>query len=111
MYRFAIKTGLIRELEKKFNKHHVVLVAQRTMLGKTHKRKGVAIRPYNRTLTDIYQKMLEDICGSTEIVGQRILVRADGTQLYVFYPFSIQKFKLRHGYTIRFCSTVCVFEA
>lgn len=32
---------LVREMEKKFSKKHVVFIAQRTMLDKNFKRKGL----------------------------------------------------------------------
>jgi small subunit ribosomal protein S7e len=76
-----IQSRLIRELEKKFNKKHVVLIAQRTILGKDCSRKGISVRPRTRTLTSVHQKILEDIVGPTEIVGQRMRIQADGKKL------------------------------
>merc|ERR1711918_199858 len=80
-----IQPRLIRELEKKFPKKHVCLVAQRTMLGLDHKRKGVQVRPFSRTLTCVYEAMLEDIVGSTDIVGKRVRVGVDGSKLLKIY--------------------------
>jgi len=80
-----IQTRLTRELEKKFQKKHVVFVAQRTMLNLDHKRKGVAVRPFSRTLTRVYEAMLEDIVGSTDIVGKRVRVGVDGSKLLKIY--------------------------
>merc|ERR1719502_1010304 len=40
-----IQGRLIRELEKKFNKAHVCFVANRTILDKTFRRKGLKVRP------------------------------------------------------------------
>ena len=40
---------LIREMEKKLSKRHVIFTAERTILGKTFRRKGLALRPRSRT--------------------------------------------------------------
>merc|ERR1719491_2781448 len=70
-----IQGRLIREMEKKFNKKHVIFVAQRTMLDKDFKRNnkksGFKIRPRSRTLTAVHESILEDIVGPTEIYGKR----------------------------------------
>merc|ERR1711865_801086 len=80
-----IQGRLIRELEKKFNKKHVIFVASRTMLDKNFKRKGLALRPRSRTLTSVHEAMLEDIVGPTEIHGKRTRVSVDGTKLLKVY--------------------------
>ena len=72
---------LIREMEKKLSKRHVVFTAERTILGKTFRRKGLAIRPRSRTLTSVHESILEDIVGPTEIVGKRTRCRVDGSKL------------------------------
>merc|ERR1712161_40456 len=72
---------LIRELEKKFNKKHVIFVASRTMLDKNFKRKGLTLRPHSRTLTSVQESILEDVVGPTEIVGKRTRCSVDGTKL------------------------------
>merc|ERR1712060_198218 len=76
-----IQGRLIRELEKKFNKKHVVFIASRTILDKNFKRKGLKIRPRNRTLTSVQESMLEDIVGPTEIHGKRTRISVDGHKL------------------------------
>merc|ERR1740121_2141556 len=76
-----IQGRLIREMEKKFSKKHVVFVAQRTMLDKSFKRKGLKIRPRSRTLTACQESILEDIVGPTEIQGKRTRVSVDGSKL------------------------------
>merc|ERR1740129_859589 len=76
-----IQGRLIRELEKKFNKKHVIFIAKRTVLGKDFKRKGLTVRPRNRTLTAVQESILEDIVGPTEIFGKRTRVSVDGTKL------------------------------
>ncbi|DBA01623.1 TPA: hypothetical protein N0F65_011379, partial [Lagenidium giganteum] len=87
-YRLAksfnkIQARLVRELEKKFSGRHVVIIAQRTILGKgfarSHKTSGP--RPRSRTLTAVQEAILDDIVYPTEIVGKRTRVRLDGTKL------------------------------
>lgn len=57
----AIQTRLVRELEKKFSGRHVVIIAQRTILGKSFSRagKGSGPRPRSRTLTAVQECILE----------------------------------------------------
>ena len=76
-----VQGRLIREMEKKLSKRHVVFTAERTILGKTFRRKGLAIRPRSRTLTSVHESILEDIVGPTEIVGKRTRCRVDGSKL------------------------------
>merc|ERR1711957_853630 len=76
-----IQGRLIRELEKKFNKRHIVMVANRTILDKNFKRKGLKVRPRSRTLTSVHESILEDVVGPTEIVGKRTRISVDGTKL------------------------------
>ncbi|CEM24409.1 unnamed protein product [Vitrella brassicaformis CCMP3155] len=71
-----IQSRLIHELEKKFGRRHVVLVAQRTMMKRATK--GMKIRPRSRTLTAVHQALLEDVVGPTEIVGKRTRIKAEG---------------------------------
>merc|ERR1712166_164440 len=76
-----IQGRLIRELEKKFGKKHVTFVANRTILDKTFRRKGLKVRPRTRTLTSVHESILEDLVGPTEIVGKRTRISVDGTKL------------------------------
>merc|ERR1712194_69256 len=48
-----IQARLVRELEKKFSGKHVIIVAQRNILGKSYARsqKTKGLRPRSRTLT------------------------------------------------------------
>lgn len=75
-----IQGRLIRELEKKFAKN-IVFVANRTILDKNFRRRGIDVRPRSRTLTKVHEALLEDIVGPTEIVGKRTRVSVDGTKL------------------------------
>merc|ERR1719378_1676048 len=56
-----IQGRLIRELEKKFSKRHVVFTANRTILNKNFRSQGFQIRPRSRTLTSVQEQVLEDI--------------------------------------------------
>merc|ERR1712008_602575 len=76
-----IQGRLVRELEKKLAKRHVVLVANRTVLDKDFRRKGIKVRPRNRTLTAVQESILEDVVGPTEIFGKRTRVTVDGSKL------------------------------
>ena len=83
-----IQVALVRELEKKFNGQHVVLIADRTILGKGFARNKKATsgpRPRSRTLLHVQEKMLDDLVYPTEIVGKRIACRADGTKTMKVY--------------------------
>merc|ERR1711879_816467 len=72
---------LIRELEKKFAKKHVIFVANRTILDKNFRRKGLKVRPRTRTLTAVHDAILEDVVGPTEIIGRRTRIGMDGSKL------------------------------
>merc|ERR1711933_704995 len=76
-----IQGRLIRELEKKFSKRHVVFVANRTILDKNFRRKGLEVRPRSRTLTAVHDSILEDVVGPTEIFGKRTRISVDGSKL------------------------------
>merc|ERR1712183_853669 len=76
-----IQGRLIRELEKKISKKHIVFVANRTILDKNFRRKGLKVRPRSRTLTSVRESILEDIIGPTEITGKRTRISVDGTKV------------------------------
>ena len=77
---------LTRELEKKFSDRHVVFVAQRRMLRKPTRTSRVKQkRPRSRTLTNVHEKILEDLVYPTEIVGKRTRVAVDGSKLLKVY--------------------------
>lgn len=83
---------LTRELEKKFSDRHVVFIAQRRMLRKPTRNSRVKQkRPRSRTLTNVHEKILEDLVHPTEIVGKRTRVGVDGSKLLkVYVPNLIQ---------------------
>mmetsp|Transcript_73748 Transcript_73748/g.171024 ORF Transcript_73748/g.171024 Transcript_73748/m.171024 type:complete len:193 (-) Transcript_73748:112-690(-) len=76
-----IQARLIRELEKKFSRKHVIFVCNRTILDKNFRRKGLKVRPRSRTLTAVHEAILEDVVGPTEIVGKRTRISVDGSKL------------------------------
>ena len=61
---------------------HVVIVAQRTILGKSYARstKTKGPRPRSRTLTAVQDAILEDLVFPTEIVGKRTRCKLDGSK-------------------------------
>ena len=81
-----IQQRLVRELEKKFSGRHVVVIAQRTILGKKFARskKNKGPRPRSRTLTAVQSALIEDLVYPTEIVGKRTRVKLDGKVMKVF---------------------------
>merc|ERR1712032_231374 len=76
-----IQGRLIRELEKKMAKKHLIFIANRTILDKNFRRKGLKVRPRSRTLTSVHESILEDIIGPTEIVGKRTRIGVDGSKI------------------------------
>jgi small subunit ribosomal protein S7e len=85
---------LTRELEKKFSDRHVVFVAQRRMLRKPTRTSRVKQkRPRSRTLTNVHERILEDLVYPTEIVGKRTRVAADGSKLLKVYADLLNIFR------------------
>eukprot|EP00561_Arcocellulus_cornucervis_P013551 CAMPEP_0185799886 /NCGR_PEP_ID=MMETSP1322-20130828/571_1 /TAXON_ID=265543 /ORGANISM="Minutocellus polymorphus, Strain RCC2270" /LENGTH=186 /DNA_ID=CAMNT_0028495491 /DNA_START=65 /DNA_END=625 /DNA_ORIENTATION=- len=82
-----IHQKLIRELEKKFSGRHVLVIAQRTILGSSYKRttRSAAPRPRSRTLTAVQDAILEDIVYPTEISGKRTRCKVDGKRIVKVY--------------------------
>ena len=63
LHKGTVQPKLVRELEKKFSGRHVLLIAQRTILGKnfTRSSKQGGVRPRSRTLTSVHEAILDDI--------------------------------------------------
>lgn len=68
-------TRLVRELEKKYSKH-IIIVGQRK--AETRKMSKMIKREYKHTLTAVHEALLEDVCFPVEVVAKRTRVRADG---------------------------------
>merc|ERR1711871_1715744 len=66
-----------------FSGRHVIVVGQRTILGKNYARsaKSKGPRPRSRTLTAVQDAILEDLVYPTEIVGKRTRCKADGIKV------------------------------
>ena len=88
-----IQGRLVRDLEKKFNNKHVVIIAQRTILSKNFARKSHGqLRPRSRTLSAVHDSILEDMVYPTRIVGRRIRVKNDNNKVHkIFLDPSAQK--------------------
>lgn len=82
-----IQLRLVRELEKKFSGCHVVIIAQRSILGKSYARdqKTQGLRPRSRTLTAVQNAILDDIVYPTEIEGKRTRCKVDGQKVVKVY--------------------------
>jgi small subunit ribosomal protein S7e len=78
-----VQQRLIRELEKKFSGKHVLLIAQRRIQRqeKRQTRNLKQKRPRSRTLTAVYDAILDDILYPSEIAGKRTRVRLDGSKI------------------------------
>uniref|UniRef100_A0A7S2RUE9 40S ribosomal protein S7 n=2 Tax=Stramenopiles TaxID=33634 RepID=A0A7S2RUE9_9STRA len=78
----AIHVRLVRELEKKLQGRHVVIIAHRTIYGDSYNRnvKTRGVRPRSRTLTAVQEGILDDLVFPTEIVGKRTRYKLDGSK-------------------------------
>lgn len=79
-----IQSKLVKELEKKFNGKHFVVIAQRKILPKPSRKSNHGQkqkRPISRTLTAVHEATLNDLVYPAEIVGKRIRVKMDGSKL------------------------------
>jgi len=82
-----IQQRLVRELEKKFSGRQVLVIAQRTILGKSYARsqKTKGLRPRSRTLSAVQDAILDDIVYPTEITGKRTRCKVDGKRILKVY--------------------------
>lgn len=94
-----VQARLVRELEKKFSGKHVVFVGERRILPKPTRKtrtKNKQKRPRSRTLTSVYDAILEDLVFPAEIVGKRIRVKLDGSQLIKVHLDKNQQTTIEH---------------
>lgn len=94
-----IQIRLVRELEKKFSGKHVVFVGERKILPKPTRNTRNPLkqkRPRSRTLTAVYDSILEDLVFPAEIVGKRVRVKLDGSQLIKVHLDKNQQTTIEH---------------
>jgi len=94
-----IQTRLVRELEKKFSGKHVVFIGERKILPKPTRNTRNPLkqkRPRSRTLTAVYDAILEDLVFPAEIVGKRVRVKLDGSQLIKVHLDKNQQTTIEH---------------
>jgi len=70
---------VVPELEKRL-KATVLIVLKRTINSKWIKANRTQKRPRNRTLTAVYDSILEDLVLPANIIGRRTRYRLDGTR-------------------------------
>uniref|UniRef100_A0A8C9KF93 40S ribosomal protein S7 n=1 Tax=Panthera tigris altaica TaxID=74533 RepID=A0A8C9KF93_PANTA len=79
-----IQVRLVCELERKFSGKHIVFIAQRRILPwptqKSHTENKQKC-PRSCTLTGVHNAILEDLVFPSKIVGKRIHVKLDGSQV------------------------------
>ena len=73
-----VHAKLVPELEKRL-KTTVVITAKRTIESKWIKTHRSQQRPRNRTLTAVYDSLLEDLCQPAAIIGRRFRHKLDGS--------------------------------
>lgn len=94
-----IQSRLVRELEKKFNGKHFVVIAQRKILPKPTRKtklKSKQKRPRSRTLTTVHEHTLNDLVYPAEIVGKRIRTKLDGSRLIKVHLDKSQQTTVEH---------------
>jgi len=94
-----IQSRLVKELEKKFNGKHFVVIANRKILPKpTRKTKNASKqkRPISRTLTAVHEATLNDLVYPAEIVGKRIRVKLDGSKQMKVHLDKTQQTTVEH---------------
>lgn len=114
-----IQIRLVRELEKKFSGKHVVFVGERKILPKPTRNTRNPLkqkRPRSRTLTSVYDAILEDLVYPAEIVGKRVRVKLDGSQLIKVHLDKNQQTTIEHkvrfwvgDYRVDFLLIICLF--
>jgi len=75
---------IVPELEKRL-RSPVLLVLKRTILSKWVKPNRTQKRPRSRTLTAVYDSILDDLIMPASIIGKRIRYRLDGSRFYKIF--------------------------
>ncbi|KAM9043157.1 small ribosomal subunit protein eS7-like [Megaptera novaeangliae] len=90
-----LQVQLVRELEKKFSRKHVVFIAQRRILPKPTRKSHTSNkqkRPRSRILTAVHDAILEHLVFPSETVGKR----ADGSRLIKVHLDKAQQNDVEH---------------
>jgi small subunit ribosomal protein S7e len=79
--------SLTRELEKKFSDKQVIFIASRRILPRPKRSNRsrssqTQKRPRSRTLTAVYDAVLQDLVYPVEIVGKRTKTQVDGAKIH-----------------------------
>uniref|UniRef100_A0A2K6SST3 40S ribosomal protein S7 n=1 Tax=Saimiri boliviensis boliviensis TaxID=39432 RepID=A0A2K6SST3_SAIBB len=91
--------AIINFVPKKFSGKHVVFIAQRRILPKPTRKSRTKNKqkcPRSRTLTAVHNAILEDLVFPSEIVGKRIRVKLDGSQLIKVHLDKAQQNNVEH---------------
>uniref|UniRef100_A0A7S3P341 40S ribosomal protein S7 n=2 Tax=Euplotes crassus TaxID=5936 RepID=A0A7S3P341_EUPCR len=88
-----IRSAFVGHLERKLN-CMVFVVGMRKILSKRVKTPGVKKRPISRTLTHVFNCLLDDVCLPSQIVGKQIRVHTDGTQTMKVFLDPLDKEKV-----------------
>ncbi|KRX06560.1 hypothetical protein PPERSA_10418 [Pseudocohnilembus persalinus] len=76
-----VHRALVVDLERKL-RAQVLVTAKRTILSRWLKSHKSQQRPRSRTLTAVYDSILDDLVLPSVIIGKRIRVRLDGSRFY-----------------------------
>ena len=88
-----IRNAFVGHLERKLS-CQVYVVAMRKILSKRISTPGVKKRPISRTLTHVYNCLLEDVTLPSTIVGRQIRVHTDGSQTSKIFLDPLDKEKV-----------------
>nr|XP_060482283.1 small ribosomal subunit protein eS7-like [Panthera onca] len=89
-----IQVRLVCELERKFSGKHIVFIAQRRILSRPTQKSHTENKqkcPRSCTLTGVHNVILEDLVFPSKIVGKRIHVKLDGSQVIKVYLAKAQQ--------------------
>eukprot|EP01015_Nassula_variabilis_P015937 TRINITY_DN23_c0_g1_i2.p1 TRINITY_DN23_c0_g1~~TRINITY_DN23_c0_g1_i2.p1 ORF type:complete len:245 (-),score=90.57 TRINITY_DN23_c0_g1_i2:89-823(-) len=73
------------ELEKKLKNQTVLIVGSRRIMSKWIKANRSQKRPRSRTLTSVYDALLDDLIHPASVIGRRIRYRTDGSSFQKIY--------------------------
>ncbi|XP_045469905.1 40S ribosomal protein S7-like [Harmonia axyridis] len=94
-----LQSDLVRELEKKFSGRHLVFVGERKIFDKPTRKirtRSKQKRPRSRTLTAVYNAILDYLVYPAEIIGKRIRAKLDGSQLIKVHSDKNQQTNTEH---------------